>query len=475
MNSTSNRFIAALAILSLAGIGSRVQAQPPTTTTDSPDFDISRTVKAALDSSKELIQARRTVEISEHRVGEVSARKNAYVSATGSATRFDAPTNVAFGEGPPITVLPDHIEQGTISIAQPLDLLGQVRAAVGQARLQVLADRIALNRIANQRALDARVAYYNVLRAEHQVRVAEANRKSAVVQRDTAQKLFDAQVGQKIDLLRAETQVAEADQEVVRARNAQDVARSTFNDIVGRPLTAPATLQDIPGVTVGTDITAGATEKVGEEPAGVASFTPPVSEVNAIDAEAAANDAIRQRPEVLSAEAEARAAQTGIRLARTGQEPTFSVSAAGNYYPTFSLQSPRERTAALTATVSIPLYDGGATKSRVAQARLQAENAETALDNARDQVRLEVRETLLNMQTAARQVESTNAALRQAVAARQLAQVRYEGQVGLFLEVTDAQAALVRAENAQVNAVFDYLIARARYDRALGVPQLSSR
>ncbi len=476
MTSTTTKSLALLTLITLAGGAKVGWAQPPATpVSDSPEFDIARTVQAALASSSQLVQARRIVEISERRVGEISARNKPNVSASGSATRFDAPTRIAFGEGPPITVLPDHIEQGTISISQQLDLLGQVRAAIGQARLQVLADRIALNRIANQRALEAREAYYNVLRTLHQVRVAEANRKSAVAQRDISQKLFDAQVGQKIDLLRAETLVAEADQESIRANNAQDIARSAFNDLVGRPLGAPVTLQDTPGVTVGTDITVGTAEKVGAVTAEVSPFMPPLGEISAIDAETAANNAQSQRPEVLTAEVEARATQTGIRLAHTGQEPTFAVSASGNYYPTSSLQTPRDRTAALNATISIPLYDGGATRNRVAQARLQAANSETALEDVRSQVRLDVREALLNMQTAARQVESVNVALRQAHAARQLAQVRYEGQVALFLEVTDAQAALIRAENAQVNAVFDYFIARARYDRALGVPQLSSR
>jgi outer membrane protein len=62
--------------------------------------------------------------------------------------------------------------------------------------------------------------------------------------------------------------------------------------------------------------------------------------------------------------------------------------------------------------------------------------------------------------------------LQQAIAARQLAQVRYEGQVGTYLEVTDAQSALVQAENSQVNAVYDYFVARAQFENSIGVPQI---
>ena len=55
---------------------------------------------------------------------------------------------------------------------------------------------------------------------------------------------------------------------------------------------------------------------------------------------------------------------------------------------------------------------------------------------------------------------------------RQLAELRYKGQVGLYLEVTDAQAALVQAENNQVDAVYNYLVARAQFQNAVGTPQV---
>ena len=124
----------------------------------------------------------------------------------------------------------------------------------------------------------------------------------------------------------------------------------------------------------------------------------------------------------------------------------------------------------LRASLTIPLYDGGATRDRVSEARERVETAQANLSASKSEAALSVRQAYLNLLTAARQIDAANATLTQAVAARQLAQVRYSGQVGLFLEVTDAQAALVRAQNAQVDAVYDYLIARARFENATGEP-----
>ena len=199
-------------------------------------------------------------------------------------------------------------------------------------------------------------------------------------------------------------------------------------------------------------------------------FAAPIQDVNAINVDQAVTSAQAQRPEILQQATLLRASDIGARIARSGLEPSFSVSASGNYFPTLSFQNPRKRTAALTVAIAIPLYDGGVTRDRIAEARLQTLNARTTLDSTKEDVALQVRQDFLNLATAARQIEAANVALQQAVGARQLAQVRYEGQVGLYLEVTDAQAALVQAENAQVDAVYNYLISRAQFENALGTP-----
>ena len=449
------------------------QSLPLAGQNNSPNFDLARTVQSALASSAVILTAQRQVDIDDKLADAIESRNRPNLNASGSATRFDAPTTIGFGGGAPVTVLQEHTEQLTISLYQQIDLLGQVRAAKSQARLQQAADRAILELQSQGRALQAKTIYFNLLRAQHQVQVAETNLRSAQVQEQTARRLYEGQVGQKIDFLRASTNVAQAQQDLLAAQNRQEVSHASFNNLVGRPLTAPVEAVDVAGVSVGADIQPSGAA-VGNTPqTTLPTFTPfsvPQSEINSINVDDSIRVAQTRRPEILQSAALARAAQVGIRIAREGQEPTFSLSASGNYFPTTSFQAPRQRTAALTATFRIPLYDGGLTRDRIAEARLRSDIAKTSEESSRSDVALEVRQAYLNLSTAARQIDATNAALEQAIAARQLAQVRYEGQVGLFLEVTDAQAALTRAENSQVDAVYNYLTARAQYENVLGIP-----
>jgi outer membrane protein TolC len=411
---------------------------------DTQRFDLERTIRAALASSSTLQILRRQADIDDTRVRQAGAPARLGVTGSAAATRYDAATSVAIGGGPRTQILPDHSEVLSIGLTQRLDLFGQVRAAVGQARLQTLADRLALATAERRLSLDATEAYLALLRAQRQRTVADAAVTAAQAQRDQAQVLNDAGVGQKLDLLRARTTLAQAVQARERAERDVANARAAFNDLVGQPLDAPVAL---------------------DEPA---SPDTPRVEVEGIVLADRIDRAQRERDDILQTEAALRAAEQGVRLARTGDQPQVAVSAAGNIYPTTSFQFPRERTAAVTVGVTIPFADGGLNRARVDEARLRVENARTQRDQLRSAIALELTQDYRNLLTAARQIASATTALEQARAARELAQVRYAGQVGLFLEVTDAQAALTRAEAAQVDAVADYLLARARFESAAG-------
>lgn len=432
----------------------------------SPDFDVERTITASLQSSTALANARRILQADLAREGIARAEGRPNITASGSATRYDAATVIrTTPDAPPFVALQDHSEQLTIGVSQRIDLTGQVRAATTQARLQTLADQFTVDRFAQERVLLAKTTFYNHLRAVHQVQVSEAALRAVQSQRDIAKKLYEGGIGQKIDFLRAETNVASAEQDLTRAQNDAEISRAAFNNLVGRPLNAPVNAKDVEGVTFGeSSIIAG---PVGSNPP--TPYTVPTTELN-INPDSAIEIAQSRRPDVLQNAVLVRVAETGVKLARAGQEPGFTLSAAGNYFPTTSFQTPRERTAGITASLIIPLYDGGATRERVTEARTRVETAQANLESSKTDAALFTRQAYLNLQTAARQINAANATLAQALAARQLAQIRYEGQVGLFLEVTDAQAALVRAQNAQVDAVYDYLIARARFANATGEP-----
>lgn len=398
-------------------------------------------VRETRSHSAEVRAAADNVKAAKARIGQWQSRRKPQVSLVGSATRFDDVSELEFG-GQKIEVVPDHLETLTLQLDQVLDITNQIGTGVSQAKLYALASEYGLVSVEADASLEATTVFYDLLRAEQSVKVAQAALDAYREQLKTNTRLYEGGVGQKIDMLRAQSQVADAERELVRQQNARSSARSRLNDLIGR------------------DLDAATTVVTSDDPAPEA----------ALDRPALIRQAQDRRAEALAAETEVRAAEKGIKLARSSADPRVTVGLAGNYYPTTSFQYVRQSTAALTLGVSIPLYEGGLARERVKEARALVNSTKARGERVRRDIALQVQNAALDVETARKRLEASNSAVTAASAARELALQRHEAQVGLYLEVTDAQAALTLAQAAQVDAAYDLLIAKARLTRALGEP-----
>jgi outer membrane protein len=133
----------------------------------------------------------------------------------------------------------------------------------------------------------------------------------------------------------------------------------------------------------------------------------------------------------------------------------------------FSFQNiPRQ----ISATFSLPIFDGFQREQRVEQAEVDRENARYN-ERARElQLTADVTGAYLTLTTAVRTVDIQNqnaAAARQALA---LAEERYRVGAATFVDVTDARAAFERAEDDRISAVYDYHKAFAALESTVGRP-----
>jgi outer membrane protein TolC len=120
--------------------------------------------------------------------------------------------------------------------------------------------------------------------------------------------------------------------------------------------------------------------------------------------------------------------------------------------------------------ISVPIFQGFSRNLDVARANAAREDAEETTRARRLQVLSDVQARYLGLQAAwqATAVQSSNrSAAREQL---QLAQERFRLGSGNALEVTDAQAAVARAEGDYVNAVYAYHKAIAALEYAVGRP-----
>ena len=328
-----------------------------------------------------------------------------------------------------------------ITVSQLVDLTGIVKVAEQVGNLEEALTRLELARVRQETALQVRTSYYSVLRAIAFVRVNEAAvaDSTELLRVTTAQK--NAGVASQFDVLRAQTQLDNNRQALISSRNQVNIAKNALANTLGLDPSTPV------------------------DP--VAPAIPPLPDLNE---DALLARAIAQRPEYLQADTNILKARANTRLAHRNLEPYINASLNGGYNPSSSFGN-EKATASVGLTLTVPLYDGGATKSSIEASRADERGAAIQKDQFVRGIKAEVQQAVIAVRDADERSRVVDLTVAQATEALRLANVRFRAGVGTQLDVNDSQSALIQAENNQVNARYDYLGAVARLERAIGTPQ----
>ncbi len=458
-------------------------------------------VAIALATNKSLALAEEALLRAQGRTSETRAAFNPTVSSTYTFTHLNQGQTVTFN-GQSFPLVKQNQSQIGVQATLPIDITCLLRAATQQAQFQEIAARLDVNRARNQIVLDVKTAFYDVLRAQALVRVANEALQNALDRLSDAEKKFRAGTVARFDVIRAQTDVANAQQQLITARSNVSLAIANLNNTIGIDVNTPLQVADTGAVETPPDVApppalapapaTGATPPGQtpvetpvappvQNPAPGAPLTAPGGQgaapapgatqeplILGTAYDAVLREALQTRPEILQADTTIAAARKGILLARRSQLPTLGLAFNFQYTPDAAGFSPMTTSWQAVAQVNLPLYEGGLARARVTQARADVATAETNRRQTVDLVTLDVRQAYLNLLEARNRVAVANQALGEAQESYRLARVRYNAGVSALVEVSDAQAALTQAESNQVSALYDYNNARARLDKAAG-------
>jgi TolC family type I secretion outer membrane protein len=343
---------------------------------------------------------------------------------------------------------PDDQWGGSIRVIQSIYEGGRLRSALRAARLtrdQALLDYETV--VANT-LLDLQTAYYDVLLAEQHIVVRDASVTLLQEQLAKTKRQYDAGAVPQFDVLRAEVEVANALPKLIRARNAHRIAKNNLGTLLGYNI--PTNVWDDIPLTLTTKLT---TQPYNIElPVAIALARAHRTELSALQAEL---DLQRER----------------LIAARSGYKPSVGVFAG------YSARSSEFRddfyhdVSGPMAGVSMTwdFFDGFATQGRITEARARELKASVNLEENTRRIEQQVRSAYSSFVEAREVMESQRKVVEQAEEALRLAGSRYEAGSGTQLDVLNAQTALTEARTTQVESAHDYLVARARLDRAIGV------
>jgi outer membrane protein TolC len=180
------------------------------------------------------------------------------------------------------------------------------------------------------------------------------------------------------------------------------------------------------------------------------------------------NDALRNRPDLAAARAQAAAAYSRVRVAKAAELPSLSLggNAARTYSSPATFAGPSY---SVTLGLSIPIFNGFSHQYDVAAARAQADAVSAVADQTRQNVVTEVFVSYYALQTAQHRVATADDLLASAEQSVQVAAGRYREGVGSIIDLLTAQSALANARAQQVQSRWQWYTSLAQLARDAGV------
>jgi outer membrane protein TolC len=170
-------------------------------------------------------------------------------------------------------------------------------------------------------------------------------------------------------------------------------------------------------------------------------------------------------PEVRAAQSTVKQTEAGVSLARAEYYPTFAIDYFyGINANVFGIHGPEDRQnlgSVVQGTLTVPVWNWGATRSKVRQAELERQLALSELTFTQRALQSSLSSSYLEARTARTQLESLNGTLGLSEESLRLTLLRYQAGEATALEVVDAQATLLQARNAYDDGLARYRLALA--------------
>lgn len=119
-------------------------------------------------------------------------------------------------------------------------------------------------------------------------------------------------------------------------------------------------------------------------------------------------------------------------------------------------------------TLSWNIFDGLRTPARVEQAKIDLRKIQYTRLKAQEGLTIQIQSTRLKMDEATRRIQGQEKNIEQAKKAVSIAETRFKSGVGTQLELLDTQVAMTLAQTNYAQAIYDYLVAKAEWDFAVG-------
>jgi outer membrane protein TolC len=284
-------------------------------------------------------------------------------------------------------------------------------------------------------------AYLLVIADETQVSSAEAQVATSKVSLDQAVANHQAGTAPLLDELRARVDYQSLQQQLIVARNSLEKDKLALARTIGLPLAQSFNLTD----------------------------KAPYQAFDELDVEATIRQAHANRKDLAAMVEQVKAAEQQRKAATADRLPTLKFS--GDYGDIGVNLDHSHGTGDATGTVSAPLFAEFALRGEAQVAQSQLDTVRAKLSDQNAQVDADIRDALLDIQSAQKLVEVARSSVDLSNEALKEAQERYANGVSDNLAVSQAEQSVAQADSQYVSSLYRHNVAKLSLARALGAGQ----
>tara|TARA_B100001750_G_scaffold247222_1_gene272238 strand:+ start:490 stop:1878 length:1389 start_codon:yes stop_codon:yes gene_type:complete len=442
-------FLIATTLMTPIGIA---QGQNSTSNTE-PDnmLTLIRCIHIALEKNPLVEIARRQVEAQQAVVfgsySEVMPRIDATIVNANRTTSGDTPVileGIVIREAPGSTRT--NYGKG-IRLTMPLYNGGRNWNSIRRNRQAVNNQEFGQINTEDQVVIDVKSSYYSLLKAMRLKEVTEEQVRLNEEQVRMSESKYEIGSVSKIDVLQARANLGNVRINLQNQKKAVLQARADLNSVMG--IHPDEVFQIVDPLEQGL-----------------------LNAVEPITLQAALRMADGLNPAIQRDVGGVRSALLQTKIARGGLWPTVSGNVSYNrsgirfqdVYGTYD----KNWRVSFNLNLSLPILNGTQTYADINQARAQQLIAEETLRQTRRTTSLAIRRALLDLDAASEVIALSKDNIVASEESLRLAEERYRVGAGMLLDVFTAQEALARVKSELASSQYDYLIAQARLDGALG-------
>lgn len=377
------------------------------------ELTLEKSIEIALEGNKKILAAKERLGVAK---GELIVARAGFLptlSLGGNYLRLGEGQKISIGGGNDVVVRGQDTYTATATIEQPIFTWGRIKNSYRQASSSQRISEEDYRREENLLKFQVTESFYNLILAGELLNLSQESYAQMERHLRQVEKRYEDGLASKFDLLRARVELANLKPQLIRSRNSLTLAENRFKSLLGFPSERKVRLQG--GLKY---------------------------EATEIELSQSIEEALRNRPEIISFKEQENAALAQVRLASASNKPLLSAIYNYQFQKPYHWKDEWGKEWNAMVVLQFPIFSGFSTKGKVLQSRSQFKEVKYNLEGKNEEIELEVREIYLNLRQEEETIISQRENVGQAEEAMRIAEKRYTGGLITNLEFMDSQLAM---------------------------------